>query len=149
MDEWTRGLIIVLMIGFSIFLVIILPNLSTNSPNNDSISSSIIEPQNNTQNIKQNETQDEKALGLFFHDNMSNCTLNGNVILNGNPMGKTSDGNYDLTSRAFNSYANSSGQNDLCIDGTLDSCFGNYSGWVMYRCWYLPTQDFYEQIDYG
>src|SRR4030042_2188580 len=114
MEEWEKALIIILVIGFSILLMIALPNLEINKTNgnSNSISSLIIEPNESQPVVETNKetqtntTENVKALGLLFYDNKSNCKLTGDVLLNENLIGKTVDGYFDLTANIFDSYDN-------------------------------------------
>jgi hypothetical protein len=62
---------------------------------------------------------------LSFEDNITRCYLNGEVFLNNVSVGNTTNGNIILDNNVF-----SNDVNEVYIDGKLDYCFGNYSGWM-------------------
>lgn len=83
----------------------------------------------------------EKNAIIIFKDNVSNCVFDGNVFVDDILIGKTTNGEIEITKDTYNKMFkfNSS----LVIIGNASDCFKNDSNLTIFEKWFIYSLDYY------
>ncbi|RLG15027.1 MAG: hypothetical protein DRN66_00285 [Candidatus Nanohalarchaeota archaeon] len=84
---------------------------------------------------KPEEQTEQNKVTFAFTDKTTNCSLKGKVMLNNNFIG-FADKTFNFKEEKYNEFKNAH-ENELCLQGTLSSCFKDYKFMKYYSCWAL------------
>ena len=85
------------------------------------------------------EQSKKNKVTFLFTDKTTNCSLKGKVSLNNNLIG-LADKDFNFKKDKYFEFKNN-GENELCIQGTLSSCFEQYKFMKYYNCWDLDFDE--------
>lgn len=89
-------------------------------------------PEIDIQDDSTNEELGGEAAILYFYDNKTNCSLNGDIYSGDSLIGKVVNGRYNLSDDDF---AKINPEELFFIQGRTDYCFGNNFNLPFYRAW--------------
>jgi len=88
-----------------------------------------------------NETRNEVKLVLYFLDEKTNCTVDGNLYSKETLIGEVAGGKIELNSSSFNKI-----DSEISIKGRTNICFGREANLPFYGSWELTGWDSIEKI---
>jgi hypothetical protein len=86
-------------------------------------------------------TTSEPYLYFHFLENISNCSISGNLTLNNNSFGKAENGIRKVKLSEF--VRNGKNLDQICVLGRITNCKGDYNNWKTYDCWEINISNGY------
>lgn len=91
-----------------------------------------------SKNMNSKKIESSNALryaDLYFYDNKTNCSLNGQVIINNKSLGNTTQGHFAINSETRGG--------SVILQGLTDSCFGKDNNLPFFENWEISDFDYY------
>jgi len=79
----------------------------------------------------------QETVHFYFYDEITNCTLNGYLFIGDKLIGKSMNGNFNLTLEDYRGFENNSNEN-LSLFGKLGDCFKENKDMLFDKSWEMP-----------